>query len=141
MRGSALTWARAGGASIPTWQLAADGRTAYLILMNDPALLAIDLLSEGESVQAVSHGKMMEGEGPDSRCALSIAPDGQVYAVVRVDNKTGFGSGPLHHLVRFDPKTKKSTDLGVLAIENPDFFDFKAKKPWSHGFRISGQCA
>ena len=59
-------WTRGGGGSIPTWQLAADGRTAYLILMNDPTLLAIDLLSEGATVAAISHGKMIAGEGPDS---------------------------------------------------------------------------
>jgi uncharacterized phosphosugar-binding protein len=127
-------WTRGGGGSIPTWQLAADGRTAYLILMNDATLLSIDLASEGETVKATSHGTLIEGEGPDSRCALTIAPDGRVYAVVRIDNKTGFGSGYLHHLVRFDPKTKESTDLGVLAIENPEFFDFAAGKKWTHGF-------
>jgi len=36
--------------------------------------------------------------------------------------------------VRFDPKTKKSTDLGVLAVENPDFFDFVPGKQWTHGY-------
>ncbi len=127
-------WSRANAASIPTWQLAADGRTAYLILMNDPTLFAVDLLGDGATVAARSHGKMIEGEGPDSRCALSIAPDGRIYAVVRIDNKTGFGSGYLHHLVRFDPKTKKATDLGVLAVENPDFFDFAPGKKWTHGY-------
>jgi len=127
-------WTRGGGGSIPTWQLAADGRTAYLILMNDPTLLAIDLLSEGATVAAISHGKMIAGEGPDSRSALTIAPDGRVYSLVRVKNKTGFGSGQLHHLLRFDPTTKKTTDLGVLAVENPEFFDFAPGKKWTHGY-------
>ena len=84
------------GAS-PTWNLAADGRTAYLIQMSDPTLFEIDLLSEGEVVEARSHGKMIEGNGFDSRAALSIGPDGRVYAVVRIDNQTGFGGGFLHH--------------------------------------------
>jgi hypothetical protein len=82
---------------------------------------------------------MVEGKHPDSRCALSIAPDGRVYAVVRVDNTTGFGSGYLHHLARFTPKTGKMEDLGVLAVKNPDFFDWSPlwngkPRPWTHGF-------
>jgi hypothetical protein len=132
-------WLRANNNAIPTWNLAADGRTAYLILMNDPTLLELRLEKEGGTVKATSHGKMTEGKNPDSRCALSIAPDGRVYAVVRVDNETGFGKGYLHHLLRFDPKTSKTEDLGVLAVKNPGFFNFgpgpdgKAP-PWSHGY-------
>lgn len=49
---------------IPTWKLAPDGRTAFLILMSDATLLEIDLLSEGSTVKARSHGKMIEGEEP-----------------------------------------------------------------------------
>jgi hypothetical protein len=45
--------------------------------------------------------------------------------MVRVDNKTGFGTGYLHHLIRYTPKTGAMKDLGVLAVQNPDFFDFK----------------
>jgi len=132
-------WTRANPSSIPTWNLAADGRTAYAILMNDPTLLAIDLASEGPDVRAVSHGRMIEGENPDSRCALSIAPDGRVYAVVRIDNATGFGKGHLHHLVRFDPGAKRMEDLGVIAVKDTDFFAFGPgpdgkEPPWSHGF-------
>ena len=107
--------------------------------MNDPTLLEIPLDPKAPVVQATSHGKMIEGKNPDSRCALSIAPDGRVYAVVRIDNETGFGTGYLHHLLRFDPKTRRTEDLGILAVRNPDFFDFgpgpdgKAK-PWTHGY-------
>ena len=110
------------GTWVPTWNLAPDGRTAYLIQLTDPTLYAIDLLSEGPAVTAVSHGKMIEGKNVDSRCALSIAPDGSVYAVIRVDNETGFGGYHLHHLVRFDPIAERMKDLGVLAVRNPDFF-------------------
>ena len=133
------TFTRAGGASIPTWNLGPDGRTAYLILMNDPTLLTIDLMSKGGAAQAVDCGKVIKGSKPDSRSALTIGPDGQVYTIVGVDNETGFGKGRLHHLLRYDPKKKKHEDLGVLAVKNPDFFNFKngpdgKKPPWSHGF-------
>ncbi len=143
-------WTRANTSAIPTWNLAADGRTAYLILMNDPTLLAIDLHSEGETVAAASHGKLIEGKNPDSRCALTIEPvrkddkgnviGGRIYALVRVDNETGYGKGYLHHLLRFDPKTNKQENLGVLVVKNPDFFDWNKKLPdgkpwpWTHGF-------
>ena len=127
-------WTRANNRSIPTWQIAADGRTAYLILMNDPNLLAIDLASKGPTVKATSHGKMIKGSKPDSRCALTIAPDGTVYTLVRVDNETGFGKGYLHYLLSFQPKGRKMRNHGVLAVENPDFFDFSRKKKWTHGY-------
>jgi hypothetical protein len=119
--------------AIPTWNLAADRRTAYLILMNDPTLVEIDLGSAGGR----SRGKLLEGKNPDCRCGLSIAPDG-VYAVIRVDNTTRFGAGHLHHLVRFDPKSGSTRDLGVLAVKNPGFFDFGKpggkRPPYSHGY-------
>ena len=130
---------RTNDASIPAWNLASDGKTAWLILLNDPTLIEINLLSWGKSVRAKSHSKMVEGKHPDSRCALSIAPDGKIYAAVRVDNDTGFGKSYLHNLARYDPKRKMMEDLGVLVVENPDFFDFSPgpdgkRKPWSHGF-------
>ncbi len=133
------TFARGDNSAIPTWVLSGDARKAYLILMNDPTLLEIDLMGSGPTTRATGRGKMVAGKRPDSRCALTLAPDGRVYAVVRVDNETGFGKGYLHHLARFDPKTAKIEDLGVLAVKNPDFFKFGPgadgkKPPWSHGF-------
>ena len=96
--------------AIPTWVLSADGRKAWLVLMNDPTLVEIDLAGKGSSAPAVSHGKIIEGKNPDCRCALSLSPDGRLYAVVRVDNDTGFGSGYLHHLLRYDPRSGKYPD-------------------------------
>jgi hypothetical protein len=123
-------WTRPNNSSIPTWNLAADGKTAYLILMNDARLVRIDL----GTARATRLGTMVEGKNPDSRCGLSIAPDGRVYAIVRVDNKTGFGGGYLHYLSRYDPATGRIENLGVVAVRNPQYFDFTQKKPWTHGF-------
>jgi len=133
------TWKRANGSAIPTWQLDPDGRHAWLILMNDPTLLRIDLHDSNERVSAESRGRMIEGKNPDSRCALTIHPDGRIYALVRVDNTTGFGTGYLHHLCRYDPAEMKHEDLGVIKVTNPDFFDWSPgadgkPKPWTHGF-------
>ncbi|MSU27144.1 MAG: hypothetical protein EXS27_04405 [Pedosphaera sp.] len=136
-------WLRADDYAIPTWHLAADGRTAYLILMNAPHLIAVDLVpqrvGDREIIRARNLGPMLAGKGFDSRASLSIAPDGRVYTIIRVDNQSGFGGGYLHHIARFDPKTSRMEDLGVIAVKNPDFFDFGPRAngkrpPWSHGY-------
>jgi hypothetical protein len=132
-------WTRASGNSIPIWQFDPDGRHAWLILMNDPTLLRIDLHSAGDSVTAENRGVMHDGKNPDCRSALTIHPDGKIYALVRVDNTTGFGAGYLHHLVRYDPAAKRHEDLGVLKVANPDYFNWSPgpdgkPKPHTHGF-------
>ena len=124
-------WRRPDNSSIPTWQLAADGRTAYLVLMNDARLIRLDLRDPAAAKRV---GTMVPGRHPDSRGALTIAPDGRVWSLVRVDNESGFGTGYLHHLAVYDPASGKIDDRGVLAIRNPDYYDFAAKKPDSHGF-------
>lgn len=117
----------------PDWRLAADGKTAYLQLLNDLRMFQVDLGDQaGKPVQARSLGNRIDGKHPDSRGSISIAPDGRVYSFIRIDNATNFGSGYLHHVVRYDPKTRQMADLGVGTVKNPDFFDFKgpqAKNP------------
>jgi hypothetical protein len=109
----------------PDWRITKDGKTAYLQLLNDLRMFRVDLGGPvGQPVTAVNLGNRIEGRGPDSRGSISIGPDGRVYSSVRVDNQTGFGSGYLHHLIRYDPKSRKMEDLGVYAVRNPDFFDF-----------------
>ncbi len=132
-------WTRADANSIPTWQLDPDGRHAWLILMTDPTLLRLDLHSPGDSITAEDRGKMIEGKNPDSRCALTLHPDGKIYALIRTDNESGFGTGYFHHLVRYDPAADKHEDLGVLKVSNPDYFDWSPgpdgkPKHHSHGF-------
>ena len=110
----------------PDWRLANDGQTAYLQLLNDLRMFQVDLGSEsGKPISAISLGNRIEGKNPDSRGSICLGPDGRVYSAVRVDNETGFGSGYLHHLVRFDPPSKRMADLGIFAVKNSDFFDFK----------------
>lgn len=111
----------------PDWRITPDGKTAYLQLLNDLRLFRIDLTGPaGKPVMAQNLGERIQGEHPDSRGSISIGPDGRVYSAVRIDNKTGFGGGYLHHLVRHDPRTGAMDDLGVFAVKNPDFFDFAA---------------
>jgi hypothetical protein len=117
----------------PDWRITPDGRTAYLQLLDDLRMFRVDLSGPaGKPVIATNLGNRLEGLHPDSRGSISIGPDGRVYSAIRVDNTTKFGRGYLHHLVRHDPRKRSMEDLGVFAIRNPDFFDFKgpqAKNP------------
>ncbi len=111
----------------PDWRITPDGKTAYLQLLNDLRMFRVDLTgAAGQPVVAVNLGNRIQGEHPDSRGSISLGPDGRVYSVMRIDNKTGFGTGYLHHLVRHDPAAGNMADLGVLTVKNPDFFNFKA---------------
>ncbi len=111
----------------PDWRITPDGKTAYLQLLNDLRMFRVDLTgAAGQPVVATNLGNRIEGEHPDSRGSICIGPDGRVYSAVRIDNKTGFGTGYLHHLVRHDPGDGAMDDLGVLAVKNPDFFNFAA---------------
>ncbi len=111
------------GVTSQNWRLAADGRTAYLQMYSDLRLFQINLGGRaGSPVRGQSVGNRVEGKNPDSRGSISIGPDGNVYSVVRVDNQTGFGTGYLHHLVRYNPRAKKMEEMGVFAVKNPDFF-------------------
>jgi hypothetical protein len=121
------------------WAITADCRTAYLIRMSDSRLFQIDLASDRPAVPVHDCGRMIDGKGFDSRGSLIVGHDGKVYALMRLDNTTKFGSGYLHHLVSHDPKTGVMRDHGVLGVRNPDWFDFGPgkdgkTKPWSHGF-------
>lgn len=111
----------------PDWRIAPDGRTAYLQLLDDLRMFRVDLSGPaGKPVIATNLGeRIVKGANPDSRGSICLGPDGRVYSAIRVDNKTGFGTGYLHHLVRHDPKRQSMEDLGVFTIRNPDFFDFK----------------
>lgn len=111
----------------PDWRITPDGKTAYLQLLNDLRMFRIDLSgAQGKPVVATNLGNRIQGEHPDSRGSICIGPDGRVYSSIRIDNKTGFGSGYVHHLVRHDPKTGTMNDLGVFAVRNPRFFNFAA---------------
>lgn len=132
-----------------TWIITPDGKTAYLIAMNKPNLYRIDLSGDADPevpVPMTDLGPVIGGVGHDTRSALTLAPDGRVYGLMRIDNTTGFGKGYLHHVFRYDPKKNQMEDLGVLAVRNPDFYGLPLDKgtavdpatgkarPWTHGY-------
>jgi len=111
----------------PDWRITPDGNTAYLQLLDDLRMFRVDLSgTAGQPVAATDLGPRIHGDHPDSRGSICIGADGRVYSAIRVDNKTGFGSGYLHHLIRHNPQTGRMDDLGVFAVKNPDFFHFNA---------------
>ncbi len=111
----------------PDWRITPDGKTAYLQLLDDLRMFRVDLSgADDQPVVATNLGERIRGEHPDSRGSICLGPDGRVYSVVRIDNKTGFGTGYLHHVVRHDPTKNSMEDLGVLAVSNPGFFNFAA---------------
>lgn len=119
--------------------LTGDGKAAYLVRMSDSRLFRLDLAADGPKVPVADLGRLIQGKGFDSRGSLIVGHDGKVYALYRVDNETKFGTGFLHHLVSYDPAAKKPRDHGVLAVRNPDFFDFSPQKdgkpkPWTNGY-------
>jgi hypothetical protein len=127
--------------------LAPDGRTAYLQSLSDPVLYQWELTSRETPVPLRSLGRMLDVEKCDSRGSLCLGPDGFAYRVLGIANTTGFGGGNLHHVARYDPKTKAMKDQGVLAVKNPDFYGLPLgdkggaidpatgkARPWTHGF-------
>ena len=123
--GERLTRTRADTHTLPLWHIADDGKTAYMTIMNQAKLYRIDLGGEVTGpVTMTTVGTLVEGPKPDSRCALTIAPDGRVFAIVTVDNDTGFGARRLAKLAVYDPGTGECRELGVLAVKNPDFYAF-----------------
>jgi len=121
------------------WAITADARTAYLIRMSDSRLFRINLVTAGSKAAVADLGRMIEGKNFDSRGSLIVGHDGMVYALMRIDNETKFGTGYLHHLVSHDTSTGTMRDHGVLGVKNADWFDFSPgkdgkPKPFSHGF-------
>lgn len=137
----ALPDGRAGDGWIPSWVITPDRKTAYLIRMSHPELYKLDLTGDIDKPVAASLvGRMIDNDKSDCRSGLSFGPDGKVYAAIAVPNNKTYGTGDqLSHLTRFDPATSKVEDLGVLAVKNPDFFNFAAgadgkAPPFSHGY-------
>ena len=120
---------------VPTWIVTPNGAHAYLIYMSEPTLYRIDLRQDGGSFVVERLGGVLEtDQRTDSRCVLSMGPDGRDYGVLHDPDKSGFGGHRLHHLTRYDPKTGAIDDLGVLAVKNPDFANFKENRGWHHGY-------
>jgi hypothetical protein len=109
-----------GESSSADLRLAPDGRTAYMLrlLGDELRLIVLDLGGRvGQPVKARAVACPFDtGRRPRSRGTLAVAPDGGVYADVWMENR--------HHLVRYAPHRDHMDDLGVIAVRNPDYYDF-----------------
>ncbi|MEN8203781.1 MAG: hypothetical protein ABFS28_14380 [Bacteroidota bacterium] len=126
--------------SVQYMVMAKDRQTAYFIDMQDARLYEFDLSTDQGDLQATDRGKMLRGEALDVRPNLHFGPDGKIYtAILRKEKCPESGQEfSLNHIVCYDPNTNLSQDLGVLTVENDDFFDFSqvdtTRYPY-HGFR------
>lgn len=110
------------GHVVPTWQIDNEGRYAYLIMMRKPMLYRIDLHQPGDAVQIEALGNLVDAERTDSRSSLDVAPDGRVYVLLKAPAPQTGQNKPLHYLVRYDPKTGQTKNLGITVVRNKDFY-------------------
>lgn len=133
------------GGWIPSWHVADDGKTAYLIRMSYSELYKLDLTGDiDKPVKGTMVGKLVDYPDSDCRSGLGVGPDGKVYAVVAVKNREQWGKNyQYNHLTSYDPGTGKFQDLGAIVMRDKNFFDFSptvgpdgktTPKPFSHGF-------
>lgn len=118
---------------ILNWDISPDRKTMWGVEMTTNALLRYDLTAK--TLSATTVGPLLDA-GPKGRTdcrAMSVGPDGTVWAAVTVH---GVPDGPRLHLVRYGSKDKMPRDVGRIGVANPDFTTFtddKGKpKPWHH---------
>ena len=117
------------------WDISPDGKTLYAQPMSGNALFAYDLTAEGDTLPGRHLGELIPGgKGTDCR-AMCVGPSGTAWCAI-----TELADDGVHllHLVRYRPGEKSPTDLGAVAIRNPDFTEFADKQgkalPFHAGF-------
>ena len=131
--GARLNKPERGGAQ---YAVAPDGRTAYMLFMDETFLYELDLFTPGETVPVRKHGPIISGTRSDARMDPRFGPDGNLYLVIGITQEATGPSG-LRHLVRFDPATSTGEDLGVIVIDNPDYMS-AVKQTGKPAFHYSG---
>lgn len=116
--------------AILNWEISPDRRTLYSVEMTTNQLFAFDLTKPGPVLHGRSMGKLISGAKHTDCRAMSVGPDGTVWAAVTVHQ-----SAAGLHLVSCSP-TGAPVDHGSVGVSNPSFTTFvdaagKAK-PWHH---------
>jgi sugar lactone lactonase YvrE len=116
------------------WDIAPDRKTLYAVAMSGNQMYSYDLTAQGKILPGRRLGPLVAGaEATDCR-ALCVGPDGTVWAGVAA---TFPKSGQLLHVVRYRPGDAAPTDLGPIALGNPDYTTFTdtagKEKPHHHG--------
>lgn len=108
----------------PQWEVDPEGQKAFLIFMDDSIMYEIDLMANGPEVPVKNHGPVIEAQRTGVSMDPHFGPDGKFYLIAGALQPEVFPRS-LSHLVRFDPRTEQSEDLGVITIGNPDYVQFK----------------
>jgi len=106
------------------WDISPDRKIIYAVAMGYNGLFAYDLTEESETLKGKLIGPLVKNaESTDCR-AMCVGPDGTVWAGLMA---TLPGQPQLPRLVSYTPGGKGPVDHGPIAIENPNYTDFKGK--------------
>lgn len=116
------------------WELSPDKKTLYAVAMSGNQLYAYDLTSEGNSLRGRSLGALCPHAASTDCRALCVGADGTVFAGVAA---TRPNLGQFLHIVSYQPGQSHPTDLGPIAVGNPDYVapyeENGNAKPYHHG--------
>jgi hypothetical protein len=118
---------------ILNWEVSPDRKTLYAVEMSTNQLFAFDLTAAGDVLAGRSLGKLLDWAKATDCRAMSVGPDGVIWAAVTIHQ--GVKDGPVLHLVSCAPGAKPR-DHGQVGVSNPDFTTFTdasgKPKPWHH---------
>lgn len=124
--------------AILNWEVSPDRKTLYAVEMSTNQLFGFDLAAAGDAIPGKSLGALLPGAKKTDCRAMSVGPDGRVWAAVTQQDAP---EGATLHLVGYQPGAKAPRDLGPVGIANPDFTtltdDQGKPKPWHHTLRKS----
>lgn len=119
--------------AILNWEISTDRKTLWSVEMSTNQLYSFDLTAPGDTIPGKSHGPLLSWSKATDCRAMSVGPDGVVWAAVTVH--VGIQDGPVLHLVSAAPG-KPPRDHGRVGVVNPDFTKFTdaagKEKPWHH---------
>lgn len=121
------------------WEIAPNRKTLYAVPMSGNQLYSYDLSGKGDTLPGKSHGKLCAAAASTDCRALCVSPAGAVFAAItaQYDAKRHFA-----HLITYKPGDETPTDLGPLAVRNPEFTQLVDRKgaplPWHQGFSTFG---
>jgi sugar lactone lactonase YvrE len=116
--------------AILNWEISPDRKTLFAVEMTTNELYSFDLTASGDAIPGKSLGALIPGAKHTDCRAMSVGPDGVVWAAVTVQQN----SGGLH-LVSCAPG-RSPRDHGAVGVANQSFTTFTdtagKPKPWHH---------
>ena len=117
------------------WDITPDGKMLFAQPMSGNALYAYDLTAEGETLAGRKVGTLLPGAKKTDCRAMCVGPTGTCWCAITEVIEGGIR---LLHIVRYGAGDKAPIDLGAVAVQNPDFTQFKDKNgktlPFHAGF-------